>query len=154
MTQLCTSIIICLILGKCSNLCNYSVHQYCVIIFYWDVKKRLNNWSVVKIAFKKKCFSSSSIITRMPLLNHYVTVNPPICPLIWLTCFQYATPLVTNVLVGVCMCVSEWGVSVLSGIVQLMACHPTLRTRRGEARLTFATADILICHCWPSCFRQ
>lgn len=33
-----------------------------------------------------------------------------------------------------------------------MACHPTLRTWRGEARLTFATADILICHCWPPRF--
>lgn len=37
-------------------------------------------------------------------LNHYVTVYPLTCPLTWLISFQYATPLVTDVLVGVCMC--------------------------------------------------
>lgn len=52
------------------------------------------------------CYNQNPV-TRILLLNHYVTVYPPICPLTSLTSFEYATPLVINVLVGEWMCVCE-----------------------------------------------
>lgn len=78
----------------------------------------------------------------MLLLNHYVTVYPRTCPLTWLTSFQYATALVTDALVGVCLCVCVWVRCqhfITNRSAECLSPHFKDVARRSEAHL---------CHGW------
>lgn len=89
------------------------------MIFYRDIKK----WHVIRV-----------------VMAHYLTVDPPTCPLTWFVSFQYATPLVTDALVGVCACARvRCQHFIRNRSADGLSPHLKDVARRGEAHL---------CHGW------